>query len=822
MRRYLRPIVTTLLLALLIALALPTAWNQAKTGLSRLFFGSPQSLADAPDISLVYTVKRGQWLTFPIPEEISRLRILSNAHIPRLPADPLVSNWKYGVRYQLLKKDNSLLREGVYLHRSNLPLATDTQGKSTFGEFYLQEALWPLSDRSAILAWDDLNEAAYLRIGFETEHPEIEEIAIRAYTPIKISPHRLASEWLRMDSQQQDNLASGSIYPASLLSEFEKQNLMKHQWHPIGPTGIEGRDFEAKTLYAIKNFEPQEQESMLVAAGLQADPEHPGILIIPETGGKLFIDLKTLDGHRPENPVDLTIKGYGDTLTDRWQRRTTWQKTMKNVDLAVTGGLLEITASQPVVISASLEHRQQVEDITPKPLMVKTYRAQQDITFEILHFQQQPAVTRVDIRKIFSQLPTAAPSSVAYEWLDGAQNVVKRGSLQILDSASVYDRLANNYLDRIGDPISYYLTLPPDVTGLRLKAAGPNLLVNAYNQPANFVLTQRIPEDTSLSADRKSLQRSWFPLLATDDHVLFEKQQVTWVAAQPRPPLDDENLLLGLYASRHFIPEGTHETRTILAAVEDTPTRDEMLPNLYCRLPVGVEASLDIKGATDLQTVAPELIFLRNSAAPFAFELDIDHQKILAASSMGRQGTIRLPNLTTGRHRIRLAAPKDGEWLMNYLKGCNSLRYLNRRIFKLNRSGLTFILEHQAGKDENFSGRFFVAAGTHERSDIEISVEGIGVNRALTPELPINWTFTRRNYSIRADNKTKQIVLYSQEQLTEGENFLIPLNSNLPPGNYQVKINLKNGPEGFVGLSRLDPGLHEQHKLNQENVVENR
>jgi hypothetical protein len=821
-RRYLRPIVVTLLLAYLGALGLPLVWNRVKTGGSRLFFGNPQSLADSPNISLVFTVKRDQWLTFELPEAFARLRIISNAHIPSMPSDPLLATWKYGLHYQLLRKDKTLLRDGLYLHRSNLPLTVDASGKSTSGEFYLQANLLPLADQSAILAWEDLKEAAYLRIGFESEHPEINEVAIRTYTPSKISPHRLASEWLRLNNEQQDKLASGSIYPASLLSEFEKQNLLKHQWHPIGPEGIEGRDYGAKSLYTLKDFEPQQLGIEFVAAGLQANQDSPGVLIIPKPGGKLLIELKTLDGNRPQGPVDLTIKGYGDQPRNRWQRRVTWREPMKDIALEVMSGMLEVTSSQAVVITASLENQQLVTDITPKPITIKTYTTLQDLDFEILHFQQQPAVTRVDVRKTLPRQPTATPSSVAYEGLDASQKVVKQGSLRVPDLPSIYDRLANDDVVRISDPISYYLTLPPEVRSLRLKSSSPNLLINAYNQPANFVRAQKVPEDTSLSADRKNLQRSWFPLLAINDHALFEKQQIKWVEAQPRPPIDDENLLRGIYASRHFTPEGNHETRTILVAVEDTPSRDEMLPNLYCGLSLSSEVKVDIKGAANLQSIAPELIFLRNGTAPFDFRLDIDRQRRLATSAMGRQGVIRLPALATGRHSMRLDSPSGGQWLMNYQNGCNNKRYLMRRVYKLNRQELTFIVQHKAGEDETLNGRFFVSSGARERSVLDVSIEPVSVNHTLTPDQPANWTFNRHSYDIHASNEHASPVLYSEEQLNQGENVFIPLNGDLPPGSYRVKIKLKNGPEGYVGLSQLDPGLHEQHKLNREIADESR
>lgn len=821
MRRYLRLVCGWALAIALLTISAPWLWSTLQIQWARLFSGVPLTMADTLDNSLVYTVKRGQSLTFALTEESALLRIISNAHIAATSSPALDTDWRYGIRYQFLQADGEVLREGVYWQLSRLPVAKTEQGEPDYGEFYLHDKqIMPLADRSAIFAWHDLKKAVLLRLSFDTG-PKIDEIAFRAYVPNKISGARLATEWLRMSEQQQDELAQGSVYPATLLSEYEKQNLLKHHWRPLGPQGIDGKDYVSGTLYTRKNFNPQDDGPEMTAAGLPADPRHPGVLAIPETGGNLAISLKTADGKLPDMPVELTLKFYGKQPETRLQWQRTWHQETA-ADFPIGGGLLEIIPSRAVIITASLKNQQALTDITPRPLLVKTYAVQQGIEYPVLHFQQQPAAMRIDIRRIFPPQAGETAAVVEYQWLDQDSRLIQQGLLSAPDQASIYDRLEQDGIGQVSDPRSYYWHVPAQVKQVRLHASSPYLLANAYNQPANFIKAQKIPEGDYWALDRQNWQPAWFPLAAANEQTLLEKQQLQWVAGQLRPPEVDDNVRQGVYAWQDFLPQDATQAQTILLEDDGTQLRDDRLPSLYCQLPVASEIGADIKNPAALHTVAPELIFLRGSRNPFQFSLTVDGQPRLAGPAMGRQGVIRLPELTTGRHRFQLASDGAGLWLMNYLTTCNGKRYLKRRVFRLSGSGLTFVVHHRADVDELVSGRFFVNAGIQARSQLDVSLDPINPQTGDRQTSAEAWTFTRRSYDIRPPQDQPAPVLYSDgRQLNRGENFFIALNRDLPQGSYRIRIALKQGTEGFVSLTQIDPGRHEQHRLYRELSFEN-
>ena len=89
-----------------------------------------------------------------------------------------------------------------------------------------------------------------------------------------------------MSQEQRTRLAKSSIYPEFLLSDAEKVNLLNHQWHGIGPLGIEGTDYQTQTLYSRDDasLEPVNEDKQITAPGLVIDAQHYGVIPLPEQG----------------------------------------------------------------------------------------------------------------------------------------------------------------------------------------------------------------------------------------------------------------------------------------------------------------------------------------------------------------------------------------------------------------------------------------------------------------------------------------------------------------------------------------------------------
>ena len=835
MRRYQRLFVFLVMLTLLVWQYLPGLLITAKAWLRYFQSSNLSSLTTTIGTSKVYTIKPKQWLQLSIPEGTQKLRIISNAHIKNAKTDLLPLEWQYAIHYQTVRKDGSIIDDRTYYHNTHLTTYKDDKGKVFYGNYYADNPLTPLDGRMILLGMQSLKDTAYLRLSLEASAADITDTAVRIYAPAKVADHKINKLWFRMSQTQKDELVSSSVYPSTLLSETEKTNLLRNQWTPIGPTGIEGRDYNAQTLYILKDIELDKLEEQIIPSGLQADQDHPVVIAIPEKGGKLSLQLKALDNTHETTGIPLTLHWSGRAAIEQWQQNAVWIKGANNLNYAVKGGWLELSPSKPVIVTAILEDETGAKtDISPKPLTTKTYFSADQIDFSLFHFKQQYADIRIDIRQILPKGESPQAAEVDYQWLNQQSEQVTSGKLPAPDQTSRYDQLADSpEASPVSDPKSYYLHIPANVTRIRLKSSNRNVLVNVYNQPFGFTKTQRVPEDIFVNSDHMDLQLSWFPLKAINDKELGQHQSIQWINGQHRPPPLDPNsaILAAEYLWQDFVPQGQAEARYILTPYAANEFREDSLPSLYCQLPIGHNFSAHISSPGGLRSVSPELIFLRNNTAEFNFNVFTDQQKNLALNTMGRQGNIHLPEIAVGPHQFLINTNSGGRWYINYNDQCSGERFIKRRIFALPsvtastkqaaapEAKLTFTFEHRHLQDELLSARFYSPRNTLDRSKIKVQIEQIS-QTAMMPPVMDNWTFINRLYDIRPMQDIAMPVLYTQGQtMNTTEFFVIPLNSDLPGGVYRIHIALKDGPSGYISLSQLKTGQYEQRRFFRETDV---
>lgn len=823
MRRYRRIVWLLLVLGTGLWLSLPVFFAHVQQWLKHLQTDDWNTLSATVRNSLSYPVTDRQWLSFAIPEGSQQLRIITNAHIQ--PSQALTPNpdWTYALRYELLDHNGVVLTNGLYRHHSTLTAYKDQSGKLVYNNYYANRNILPLDGRLILLGMQPVKAARFLRVRLEAGDGVIKEAALRVYIPTKISEHQLANVWLRMSQEQKDNLAGNSIYPASLLSDEEKANLLKHQWQAVGPQGIDGKDYQTMTLYTRddKEIGAFGDDKPLLAAGLQADAMHYGVIALPEGGGRLSLAFKALDGSALTSAVAADLQWFGRGTDRRWRHNAVWTASSNRLDYRLDGGLLVIKPTSPIIINAYLSTATEAErDISDASTAIKTYLADAGVDYNIVHYQQQPTALRVDVRRLLIAGATPLPQSLHYQCLNARQQVVADGELSALAQASLFDRVgAIIEPQNISDPVSYYFNLPAEVTGFRLLANTPDFLVNAYNQPVGFTKRQKVPEDAYIATDTQDARLTWFPLRAQNDDSLARQLRVQWLNGQYRPPEDDPDVLAGRYVWRDYMPQGETAARYLLTEYSGDAPRTDALASVYCALPVNQDLSVSLAALTGLRSVSPELIYLRDDGGPFSAELWMHRHKALALNLMGRQGIIRLSETALGDRPLRLNTDSGGRWLMNYQAQCHGQRYLKRRVFALNAgAGLDFVVQHGA-IDEVLSARWYSPLNTVERSQIKVDIDAM---TAVSPAVvSTTWTNRKQLYDIRPLPSKAMPVLHTQGQaLSNGELFAIPLNSDLPAGEYRIHIALAKGSPGYVMLSQTLPGVHDQRRFYLESGLE--
>lgn len=817
MRRYKRPFFLALIFLSIIVYASPQLWQSAQDWRQRYKTEEMPTQPGSVSSSLVYLIKPEQWLSYTIAEGTQQLRIISNGHIEKPDNTTLVNNWKYILRYQLLDKTGKLILDKTYHQRSHLSAYKNKNGAVFYGNYYTGQSFTPLDSRLILLSIAAIKQAKTIRISFIQQSPEVKEIAVRLYIPAKVADTGLARLWLRMSEKKKQMLAKHSVYPHTLLSATEKRNLLKNQWQPVGPDGIEGEDYFSRTLYMLRETGAEKIIESKIAMGLHIDKNHPGIIAIPEQGGILTIDLKTVDGIQLNTLADLQLNWYGRTREQRWSNHVKWLPDQGKLSFPVQGGLLQIKASEQLLAHAFLNiAEKQTIDITPKPLLIKAYLADHQVDYPVLHVNNQPTPMRVDIRSIYQKNSSNSEATLTYQWFDHQLKMIKSAQLSINNLPSLYDRLSGKHKDlQVTEPVSYYFKLPANISLFRLVSDQPGLIVNAYNQPWQFEKKQRVPENSYVSLDKKNWSPAWFMLQPANERKLIKQLAVRKIAAQYHPPEDNPDIVADQYLWQDYRPQEKTETQYILTEIKKQAIRDEALASVYCQLTRNQIHRINLKTFANLPSLTPELIYLRNQDKSFNVSVQVDNNLALSKSAIGRQGSFRLPEQTLGKHHIKVTTKGGGQWLMNHISDCSSQTFLKRRVFKLNNQPLTFLYNNEQVEEKTLSARFYADKNNTDRSVVQVAIKPL--NKLPTKKIQQHWTFTHRAFDIRAPQGKPSAVLHNHGHfLNNGESFFIPFKQDLPKGLYRIKISLKQGAPGYLALTQLQHGLHEQRRFYWE------
>jgi hypothetical protein len=75
----------------------------------------------------------------------------------------------------------------------------------------------------------------------------------RVYERRPVSAGDGRAVFLRRSKEERAALTAFSPFPPEMLSASEIANLASNLWRPLGPIGIEGRDYDALVIYEADN-----------------------------------------------------------------------------------------------------------------------------------------------------------------------------------------------------------------------------------------------------------------------------------------------------------------------------------------------------------------------------------------------------------------------------------------------------------------------------------------------------------------------------------------------------------------------------------------
>lgn len=396
--------------------------------------------------SIVYVLDTKKWTTFPLPANVNSLKIITNADLPAGYVLKPNETIKYAIEYQLIDKNNKLVRQKEFNFVASLKQYSDKRfSEPITASFYLSLAQVPSDPKVAMLNFQGEKNIVAFRVRAKRMHPIIKNIVIRISVNEELPARKLEYLWLRMDPEQKIMSAQGNIYPQELLLEKEIHNLLRIQARPLGPTGTPGKDYHSRILYVSKELEA-EIPPLIFPYGVFIDEVIYGVIPIPEGKHLLRLNIgSTGIGKEPKKGSQIQIRWIGRTAQERLNFNLVWRGKDISWEHVIEGGLLEISSSGQLIARAYLLNKK-TEEITPLPLYVRTYSSDKNlpIAYKINHVQGKPTLFRINLSFLLPLLGEYVQKpKINYFLLDKKGKVINTGALII---NSLHTKLYDLYL----------------------------------------------------------------------------------------------------------------------------------------------------------------------------------------------------------------------------------------------------------------------------------------------------------------------------------------------------------------------------------------
>lgn len=773
----------------------------------------------------VFFLPEDDWLTFPVISQASRLRILT--HAGATPGAPVDVPMRYVLEYELQDARGDPLHEATYVHQTRLPLPQFKGGQPVPRNLYTDRDLVVAAGQSINIQLDALPRTAFVRLRLKPLAPPLENVAVRVYYEERMAESEAAVAWERLSQAKRVRLAQGAIYPPELLTQQERLNLLKRQWQPVGPLGARPAQ---GTLFNIQGADTVLDPGLMPRPpGLYVAPDRVGILPI-ETAGEYLIRFS------PVLPVEhlpalLHLQLFGEQFEPPRDVRVPLAGEPLSATRVLSAGLAVVRPNQPGILDmrplASPD-----QSVLPESRYLRAWALQPAlaVAFSLLPVDDVGTSLRIDLRAhgAGEPLPAARDLQASYRLLDAEGRILEAGELNANVAPSMIDRVADTQaIADLSEPASFFLRLPRQASRIELMSQ-QRLLVNAYTRPDDLPHRTRVPQDYHAWRGDAEAQPSWFilqpapgtlpaepenadagsadELSAPADRLVAEPERSLVLHIQSRPPERDAELLAGRYGWEALEPQLQARGAYILVPMRgEEQLRASGLPAYFKPLRQGVQ-TVEVQAPGVARALQPQLVYLRDDAAPFTLRLRIGGETV-RHELIGRRGTLRLPALTPGRHDVELQASAAALWLMNY-RYPDASGYLRRMAFRLDASPLRYPVEKR-DDGQLVGARFYSLGAPGTESTLRVRVLGPVPASGPTRE----WTHLERRYHVAPPDEEARVgyVLGQQhERLSHGQPILMNLGSDLPNGRLNVEFSLLAGAPGYLVFHEIRPGLHER------------
>lgn len=750
-----------------------------------------------------YVIDREQWTTFALPPGVDQVRLILTATVVAEDAPAPGERVAFVVRGEALGSGNDVLDQFDHHFLTRRTFGTRSQQVLPTNR-YESDQLVALDRRSESFQLGSGIATSAVRFKLTEGDVRVRDVVARVYVPQRFSGSREQVTWARMTIEERRRAARASTLDHRFLSADEMRNVVRAQWQPVGPSGVENRDYRIRRVFSLDDYDqrPLATEKQLPGDVLLAGPGRTATFALPTEAGSLRLSAAALPGagltrapivQAADPSLRLWFYPEGRLPGERWGTFRPGQPFAKDHG---GGGLLAVRSQQVYTLTATYANHTLPSTETLLPLVAATA---EPLSFYIHGAADQAQPFRLNTFA-FSDPETGQPftptAKLRVVAMNGQQSkTVFNSTIAVVDSAYHFTARAD-FLTRVGvtDPI--YLQLPPDTREVQVYAE-PRLWVAAAVRPAGLPYTQHSDFAEEMAENEATDIPAWFLVDAPNLADRRAQQEVRLVRHMREPRPRNALLASGNYVVVVLEPERAPLGRHIYVRQQlDEPYQRESAALLYSPIPANQSVQPQwlwpVSG-----TAAPRLLYdvSSNNTAGQQLTLWIDEQRHQQVQVSG-QGTVHLGPLPPSTHSLRVDAPTHAKLYLNHQMPTGSylLAYFAHRLAQ---QPLAYPVEKRDDEPLTVSGRFFSAAD--QPSSLRLQITPVEARRR---QVARGYTLAERRYKLVPD-PTPAAFSLPAAALNRGTPFYATLNEDLPPGDYRISLWLDEGPAGFVRLVRL-------------------
>ncbi len=203
---------------------------------------------------ILYRLDAQKSILFRFGKPVKLARVLTNPTVNRITATP-GKEWIYAVRAELLASDGRVVAAHIIYARCGL----FTRKGTRVGAYRFYKG-----NKDAVATADEIRLASdeaftALRLTSAAADPDILSVDVRIFERRPIIEVNRQAAFTKLSPDDKNRLAQANAFPSEMLTPLEKANAALNQWRPVGPVGVEGRDYNMRILY--ENARPVEEAS---------------------------------------------------------------------------------------------------------------------------------------------------------------------------------------------------------------------------------------------------------------------------------------------------------------------------------------------------------------------------------------------------------------------------------------------------------------------------------------------------------------------------------------------------------------------------------